>query len=81
MMGREIGLVFAMGFCFSLGDLSIIALFGTETFSTLPWLMYRALGAYRTHDAAALAAILLLVSTLSFQILPRVIERMSRAGT
>ena len=34
-------------------------LFGTEDFATLPLLMYRALGAYRTNDAAAIAALML----------------------
>ena len=50
----------ALAFCFSLGDLGVIALFGTQDFATLPLLMVRALGAYRTNDAAAIAALMLL---------------------
>ncbi len=46
-------------FCFSLGDLGVISLFGTEDFATLPLLMLRALGAYRSNDAAAIAALML----------------------
>lgn len=79
LLGREIGLVLAMGFCFSLGDLSVIALFGTENFSTLPWLMHRALGAYRSTDAAAIGAILLIVSILTFLALPPLLEKLSHA--
>lgn len=80
LMGRELGLVIAMSFCFSLGDLGVIALFGTENFTTLPWLMVRALGAYRTNDAATIAAILLLGTMLGFIYIPRLIERLSHAG-
>jgi len=78
-LAREIGLVLAMGFCFSLGDLSVIALFGTEDFQTLPWLMNRAMGAYRSNDAAALAALLLLLSVAAFLALPPLAERAARA--
>ncbi len=78
LMSREIGLVLAMGFCFSLGDLGVIALFGTEDFSTLPWLMVRALGAYRTNDAAAIGAILLVGCIGTFIVLPPAIEKLMR---
>ena len=53
LLGRDIGVVLALAFCFSLGDLGVIALFGTQDFATLPLLMLRALGSYRTGDAAA----------------------------
>lgn len=79
LLGREAGLTLAMGFGFSLGDLSVISLFGTQNFSTLPWAMHRALGAYRTHDAAAIAAILLILSFTLFFFLPRSLERLARA--
>ena len=49
LLARDIGVVFALAFCFSLGDLGVIALFGTQDFVTLPLLMLRALGAYRTQ--------------------------------
>lgn len=42
----------------SLGDLGAIALFGTEGFVTLPWLVYSNLGSYRTNDADGYALIL-----------------------
>jgi len=74
LLGREIGLALAMAFAFSLGDLGIISLFGTEQFSTLPWQMFRAMGAYRNNDAATIAAIMLLVSLLVFLLLPYLLK-------
>ena len=51
----------ALAFCFSLGDLGVIALFGSEEFRTLPWLLYQNFGAYRTQEASAIALILLIL--------------------
>ena len=65
LIGREVGVALALSFCFSLGDLGVIALFGTQDFATLPLLMLRALGAYRTDDAAAIAALMLLCAPSS----------------
>ena len=79
LMGREVGIALAFGFCFSLGDLGVIALFGTSEFSTLPWLMFRALGAYRTNDAAAIASVLLLLTLVVFWVLPPLMEKLSHA--
>lgn len=76
---REAGYVFALGFTFSLGDVGVIALFGTNEFSTLPWLMYRALGSYRSNDAALVAAILLALVILSFWALPHLFRINRRA--
>ncbi|QQR39600.1 ABC transporter permease family protein [Devosia rhizoryzae] len=79
LLGRDIGLMLALSFCFSLGDLGVIALFGTQDFQTLPLLMYRALGSYRNNDAAAIAAILLIGTIVAFVGLPRLIERLAHA--
>lgn len=81
LMGREIGIVLALGFCFSLGDLGIISLFGTAEFTTLPWAMYQALGAYRTNDAAAIAALMLLLTFVVFWSLPRLFRRWCNVGS
>lgn len=80
LLGRDIGLLLALAFCFSLGDLGVIALFGTQDFQTLPLMMYRALGAYRSNDAAAIAAILLIGTIAAFIFLPRLLERLAHAG-
>lgn len=79
LLGRDIGLMLALAFCFSLGDLGVIALFGTQDFQTLPLMMYRALGSYKSNDAAAIAALLLIFTIVAFVGLPRLIERISHA--
>ena len=67
----SLGYVFALSFCFSLGDLGIIALFGSDDFSTLPWYLYQLMGSYRTSDAAGVALILLSITLSVFILLPR----------
>ena len=79
LIGRDIGIVLALAFCFSLGDLGVIALFGTQDFATLPLLMLRALGSYRTADAASVAAIMLALTIVAFVALPRIVERLAHA--
>ena len=81
LLGRDIGVVLALAFCFSLGDLGIISLFGSQNFVTLPLLLVEALGAYRTNDAAIIAALMLIVTMLVFTILPWLTERLARAQT
>ena len=79
LIGQPMGYAVAIAFVFSLGDLGVISLFGTSEFSTLPWLMYRAFGAYRTNDAEAIAAILLLLSVSAFILIPRLFDRLTHA--
>ncbi len=79
LLARDAGLVLALGFCFSLGDLGVIALFDTHDFVTLPLLMSRALGAYRSTDAATIAALMLALTLIAFIALPALFERLSRA--
>jgi thiamine transport system permease protein len=67
--------VFALAFCFSLGDLGIIALFGSESFSTLPWYLYGLLGSYRTSDAAGVALVMLVLVLAVFILVPRVFKK------
>lgn len=78
LLRAECGIVFALGFCFSLGDLGIISMFGTDQFTTLPWMMFRAAGAYRNNDAAAIAAILLTISIAVFFLAPALTNRLNR---
>jgi len=80
LLGKDIGLMLALAFCFSLGDLGVIALFGTQDFQTLPLMMFRALGAYRSNDAAAIAALLLVATIIAFVGLPRLFERLAHAA-
>ncbi len=79
LLGREIGIVLALGFGFSLGDLAVISLFGTNSFVTLPWAMYQALGAYRTNEAATIAALMLILVLGVFWLLPGLFRRWADA--
>ena len=79
LIGRDIGVALALSFCFSLGDLGVISLFGTPDFTTLPLLLVEALGAYRSNDAAVIAALMLAVTIAAFTLLPPLVERLSRA--
>jgi thiamine transport system permease protein len=73
----SLGYVFALAFCFSLGDLGIIALFGSDEFSTLPWYLYQLMGSYRTTDAAGVALVLLVLVFSVFTVLPRLFKEKS----
>ncbi len=59
VLRRPAALALALAAALSIGDLGAIALFGSQDFRTLPWLLYSRLGSYRTQDAAGLALILL----------------------
>ena len=56
----------AFAMALSLGDLGVIALFGSDQVQTLPYLLYARLGSYRTADAAGLA---LLLAALCFALM------------
>lgn len=75
LVARDAAVAAALAFCFSLGDLGVIALFGSDSFTTLPLAMYRALGAYRSNDAAVIAALMLVLSIAAFMVLPRLAGR------
>jgi thiamine transport system permease protein len=76
LIARDAGLVLALGFCFSLGDLGVISLFGTQNFVTLPLLVVRVLGAHHSGDAAAIAALMLVVIVAVFFALPKLFARL-----
>ena len=61
LLCRHIGRAMALGMIFSLGDLAAIAMFGSGTLKTLPWLLYQQLGHYQMDAAAVTALILLLL--------------------
>lgn len=62
LLRSDVSLVLALAFCFSLGDLGVIALFADDEFRTLPWLLYQHFGAYRTGEAAAIALVMMLMN-------------------
>jgi thiamine transport system permease protein len=49
---------FAFAMALSLGDLGVIALFGSDAVKTLPFLLLERMGSYRTSDAAGLALLI-----------------------
>jgi thiamine transport system permease protein len=55
---RPIATGFAFAMALSLGDLGVIALFGSDGIQTLPYLLLARMGSYRTEDAAGLALLL-----------------------
>ena len=62
----ELGLALGIALAFSVGDLSVIALFGSNDFQTIPWLIYQTAGRYGLSDANALALLLLVVTFFFF---------------
>jgi thiamine transport system permease protein len=57
---RPLATGFAFAMALSLGDLGVIALFGSDAMKTLPYLLLERMGSYRTADAAGLALIIAL---------------------
>lgn len=57
-MRRPAGVAFAVAMALSLGDLGVVALFGSDSVQTLPYLLLQRMGSYRTQDAAGLALML-----------------------
>lgn len=65
-MAPELGVAAGLSAALSVGDLTVIALFGSQDFQTLPWLLYQTMGRYRADDAAALALLLLIFTLCLF---------------
>lgn len=78
LLKKDVLYVAAIAFCFSFGDLGVIALFGSQDFATLPWYLYQKMGSYRTDDAAGIALIMLGIILFVFFILPWIADRLDR---
>lgn len=68
VLRRPLVTALAFAAALSLGDLGVIALFGSDQVQTLPYLLHARLGSYRTADAAGLALMLGLVCFLLFSL-------------
>lgn len=64
----ELGFAAGLSSALSLGDMTIIALFGSQQFQTLPWLLYQTMARYRSGEAAALALWLLVLTLVIFML-------------
>lgn len=73
LLRKPLALTFALAMMLSLGDLSAIALFGSQSLQTLPWLLYQQLGSYQMVEAAATALVLLLLSLGLFGVIEGVL--------
>lgn len=58
LLAGPAGAAFAFAMALSLGDLGVVALFGSSSLVTLPALLYARLGAYRMEEAQGIAALL-----------------------
>ena len=58
VLRRPVMTGFAFAMALSLGDLGVIALFGSDSVQTLPYLLLSRMGSYRTDDAAGVALLL-----------------------
>ena len=73
LLRKPLALTFALAMMLSLGDLSAIALFGSQSLQTLPWLLYQQLGNYQMIEASATALILLGLSLGLFTLIEGVL--------
>ena len=77
-LAPELGYASGLSAALSLGDLTVIALFGSQQFQTLPWLLYQTMARYRSGEAAALALLLLCLTVgifMLFQLMSRKIGK------
>lgn len=73
LIRKPIGFALALAATLSMGDMGVIALFGTQDLSTLPLLIYRLFGAYRMDEAAVVAMLLCLLCFSLFWVVERLI--------
>ena len=80
VLRRPLATAFAFAMALSLGDLGVIALFGSDAVETLPFLLLSRMGAYRTADAAGLALVLGAVCLALVAVADRLGHGMPAAG-
>ena len=66
LLKKPMAFAMAVTTTLSAGDLTAIALFGSERVVTLPLLLYSRMGSYRMYEAAGTALVLLIVCLLLF---------------
>ncbi|MGQ7845507.1 thiamine/thiamine pyrophosphate ABC transporter permease [Granulosicoccus sp. 3-233] len=78
---KPLALSLALAATLAAGDLSAIALFGSERVRTLPLLLYQRMGSYRLEEAAVTAGILLMTCLLLFALIQKLVGGREHAGT
>lgn len=73
VLRKPLGLAMAIASALSAGDLTVIALFGSERMTTLPLLLYQRMGSYRMLEASATALVLLVICIGLFWLIERLI--------
>lgn len=73
LLRKPIGLSAALVTTIAIGDLGVIALFGSPETATLPLLLYQRLASYQIPQAAVTAAFLLTLSLFMFWLLERIL--------
>lgn len=68
---RPLAQAMAFACVLSIGDFSVVALFGNENFRTLPFWLYQQIGSYRSQDGAVTALLLLILCFLLFTIIEK----------
>jgi len=63
-----------LSFVLSIGDLSAIALFGSQSFSTLPLYLFQLLGSYQMQSAAVVSLVLLVLSVGVFIVVEKLFQ-------
>jgi thiamine transport system permease protein len=71
LLRRPLGLAIALVAVLAMGDLGVIALFGSTQTATLPLMIYQQLGAYLVSQATVTALLLLLLCLTVFALLER----------
>jgi thiamine transport system permease protein len=71
-LSKPLAHALSVSFLISMGDLTAIALFGSQDFRTLPLYLYQLLGSYQMDAAAVVALILLLFSLSCFYVAEKV---------
>ena len=66
MVRKSFAWALGIGLALLLGDFSVIALFGTQDFVTLPLYLYRLMGAYKMDQAAAVGVMICILCLLTF---------------
>jgi len=73
LLRKPVAMGLGLACVLSLGDLSVIALFGSQDMQTLPLVLYRQLGSYQLDAAAVTAIFLLTLCGIIFYLFERII--------